>query len=155
MTIHVFDVSSKLTKYLSYYIAHLILTFLVAYPIPYQQHSEFEDISDTYKHARYLILCYLPLQPNPGYHLHYSLPDFNIPFLGKHSIIADRVYNINVKHVNMYPPWLITSSLFIYDKNRVHENNIVDRFDTRYSEHLSDFKTRLDCCKAIMIIQLS
>ena len=39
-------------------------------------------------------------------------------------------------------------------KNRVHENNIVDRFDTRYSEHLSDFKTRLDCIKVIMIIQL-
>ena len=39
-------------------------------------------------------------------------------------------------------------------KNRVHENNFVDRFDTRYSEHLSDLETRLDCCKAIMIIQL-
>ena len=39
-------------------------------------------------------------------------------------------------------------------KNRVHENNIIDRFDTRYIEHLSYFKTRLDCCKAIMIIQL-
>ena len=39
-------------------------------------------------------------------------------------------------------------------KNRVHENNIVDRFDTRYSEYLSYFKTRLDCSKAIMIIQL-
>ena len=39
-------------------------------------------------------------------------------------------------------------------KNRVHENNIVDRFDTRYYEHLSYFKTCLDCSKAIMIIQL-
>ena len=39
-------------------------------------------------------------------------------------------------------------------KNRVHENNIIDRFDTRYSEHLSYFKTCLDCSKAIMIIQL-
>ena len=38
-------------------------------------------------------------------------------------------------------------------KNRVHENNIVDRFDTRYSEHLSHFRTRLDCSKAIMIFQ--
>ena len=38
-------------------------------------------------------------------------------------------------------------------KNRVHENNIVDRFDTRYSEYLSYFKTRLDCSKTIMIIQ--
>ena len=38
-------------------------------------------------------------------------------------------------------------------KNRVHENNIVDRFDTRYSERLSGFKTRLDCSKANMIIQ--
>ena len=46
-TIHVFDMSSKLTKSLSYYVAHLILTFLSAYLIPQQQHSEFEDISNT------------------------------------------------------------------------------------------------------------
>ena len=39
-------------------------------------------------------------------------------------------------------------------KNRVHKNNIVDRFDTRYCEHLSDLETRLDYSKAIMIIQL-
>ena len=38
-------------------------------------------------------------------------------------------------------------------KNRVHENNIVDRFDTRYYEHLSYFKTCLDCSKVIMVIQ--
>ena len=47
----------------------------------------------------------------------------------------------------------MTPGLFICDKNSVHENNIVDHFDTRYSEHLSYFKTRLDCSKAIMIIQ--
>ena len=35
-TIHVFDMSSKLTKYLSYYLARLILTFLAAYLVPYQ-----------------------------------------------------------------------------------------------------------------------
>ena len=40
-------------------------------------------------------------------------------------------------------------------KNRVHKNNILDRFDNRYSEHLSYFKTRLDCSKANMIIQFS
>ena len=69
-------------------------------------------------------------------------------------MISDRAYNINVKHINTYPPWLITSSLFICAKNRVHENNIIDRFDTRYCRHLSYFETRLDCIKAIMIIQL-
>ena len=35
-TIHVFDVSSKLIKYLCYYVAHLILTFLAPYLDPYQ-----------------------------------------------------------------------------------------------------------------------
>ena len=35
-TIHILVMSSKLTKSLSYYLARLILTFLVAYPIPYQ-----------------------------------------------------------------------------------------------------------------------
>ena len=35
-TIHVFEVFSKLTKYLSYYLARLILTFLAAYLVPYQ-----------------------------------------------------------------------------------------------------------------------
>ena len=54
-TIHVFVVSSKLIKYQSYYVARIILTFLAAYLVQQQQHSEFEDISDTYKHARYLI----------------------------------------------------------------------------------------------------
>ena len=35
-TFHVLVMSSKLTTTLSYYLARLILTFLVAYPIPYQ-----------------------------------------------------------------------------------------------------------------------
>ena len=55
MTIHVFDMSSELTKYLTYDVARFILTFPTTYLVPYQKHSEFEDISDTYKHARYLI----------------------------------------------------------------------------------------------------
>ena len=79
-------------------------------------HSEFEDISDTYKHARYLIICYLLLQATAGSHLHYSLPNFenlaaitsyiDYPFLGKHSIISDEIYNSNAKHINTYPPGL-------------------------------------------------
>ena len=68
--------------------------------------------------------------------------------------MSDNIYNINVKHIDTYSPWLITPSLSLCVKNRVHENNIIDRFDTRYSEHLSYFKTCLDCGKAIMIIQL-
>ena len=28
------------------------------------------------------------------------------PFLGKYSIISDNIYNINVKHINTYPPGL-------------------------------------------------
>ena len=101
---------------------------------------------------------------NTGHHLHYSLLEFDkisattsyidYSLRGKEFIIADNIYNINVKHINTYSPWLITSSLFICIKNRLHENNIIDRFDTRYCEHLSYFKTPLDCSKAIMIIQL-
>ena len=34
-TIHVLVMSSKLTEYLSYYVAHLTLTFLSAYSAPY------------------------------------------------------------------------------------------------------------------------
>ena len=67
--------------------------------------------------------------------------------------MSDNIYNINVKHINMYSPWLITPSLSLCTKNRVHENNILDHFDTRYCGHLSDLETRLDCSKAIMIIQ--
>ena len=37
-------------------------------------------------------------------------------------------------------------------KNIVYENTIIDRFDTRYCEHLSVFKTCLDRSKANMII---
>ena len=35
-TIHVFVISSKLIKYLSYYVAHFILISLAAYLVPYQ-----------------------------------------------------------------------------------------------------------------------
>ena len=35
-TIHVFDMSSKLTKYLSYDVARFILTFPTTYLVPYQ-----------------------------------------------------------------------------------------------------------------------
>ena len=35
-TIHILVMSSKLTKYLSYYVARIILTFLSAYLVPYQ-----------------------------------------------------------------------------------------------------------------------
>ena len=66
--------------------------------------------------------------------------------------MSDHIYNINVKHINTYSPWLITPSLSLCVKNRVHENNIVDRFDTRYCEHLSVFKTCLDRSKANMVI---
>ena len=34
-TIHVLVMSSKLTKYQSYYVAHLILIFIAAYSAPY------------------------------------------------------------------------------------------------------------------------
>ena len=51
-TIHILVMPSKLIKSLSYYVAHFILIFLAVYLAP----SEFEDISDTYKHIGYLIM---------------------------------------------------------------------------------------------------
>ena len=64
--IHVLVMSSKLTKYQSYYVAHLILIFIAAYSAPYPQHSEFEDISDT---TNTLVISY-----NATYHFN-RMPD--------------------------------------------------------------------------------